>query len=90
MWLDRGCPQEEEQTCRCFELTPMSKFLILRVWVRWCAKRTRGLYWFEQNVPTSSSSLLLVLLSLKVCNRDYKQAREENDPKSLVKGVNGC
>ena len=25
-----------------------------------------------------------------VCNRGYKQAREGKDPKSLVKGVNGC
>ena len=25
-----------------------------------------------------------------VCSRGYKQAREENDSKSLVKGVNGC
>ena len=25
-----------------------------------------------------------------VCDRGYKQAREGNDPKSLVKGVNGC
>ena len=80
MRLDRGCPQEEEQTCRCFELTPMSKFLILRVWVRWCAKRTRGLYWFEQNVPTSSSLMLLVLLALKVYSRGYKRSRERQVP----------
>ena len=48
----------------------------------------KGLYWFGQNVHTSSL-LLLVLLDL-VCSRGYKQAREGEDPKSLVKGVNGC
>jgi len=25
-----------------------------------------------------------------VCNMGYKQAREGEDPKSLVQGVNGC
>ena len=67
----------------------MSKFLILRVWLGWCAKRIRGLYWFRQNVPTSSSSLLLVLLALKVCSRGYKRVREGKDPRSLMEGVNG-
>ena len=62
--------------CWCFELPPMSKFLILRVWLRWCAKRTRGLYWFWQNVPMSSLLLLLVLLAPKVCSRGYKRTRE--------------
>ena len=38
----------------------------------------------------SNSSLLLVLLALKVYIRGYKQAREGKDPKSLVKEVNGC
>ena len=52
--------------------------------------RTRGLDWFGQNVHTSSSLLLLMLLALKVCSRGYKQAREGKDPKSLVKGKNGC
>ena len=50
----------------------------------------RDLYWFRQKVPTSSSSLLLVLLALKVYSRGYKQAREGKDPKSLVERVNGC
>ena len=66
--------------CRCFELPPTSKFLILRVWLGWCAKKTRGLYWFGQNVPTSSSLLLLVLLALKVRNRGYKRSREGQVP----------
>ena len=76
--------------CRCFELPPTSKFVLLRVWLGWCAQRTRRLYWFRQKVPTSSSSLLLVLLAPKVCSRGYKRAREGKDPKSLVKGVSGC
>ena len=62
--------------CRCLESSSTSKFLILCVWLRWCDKRTRGLYWFEQNVPMSSSLLLLVLLALKVHSRGYKRSRE--------------
>ena len=57
--------EEEDTECRCFELPPTSKFLILRIWLGWCAKRTRGLYWFGWNIPASSSLLLLVLLALK-------------------------
>ena len=45
------------------------------------------LYWFGQNVPTSSS-LLLVLPAL-VCSRSYKQVRDAADPKSLVEKSNG-
>ena len=66
--------------CRCFELPPTSKFLILRVWTGWCAKRTQGLYWFRQNVPMSSSLLLLVLLALKVHSWGYKRPREGRVP----------
>jgi len=62
--------------CRCFKLPPISKFLILRVWLGWCAKRTQDLCWFVQNVPTSSLLLLLVLLAQKVCSRGYKWSRE--------------
>ena len=68
------------RNCRCFELPPTSKFLILHVWPGWCAKRTQGLYWFGQNVPTSSSLLLLMLLALKVCSRGYKWSREGHVP----------
>ena len=77
-------------SCQCFELPPTSKFVLLRVWLGWCAQRTRRLYWFRQKVPTSSSSLLLVLLAPKVCSRGYKRAREGKDPKSLVKEASGC
>ena len=58
--------------CWCLKLSPATKFLILRVWLGWCAKRTQGLYWFGQNIPTSSLLLLLMLLALKVHSRGYK------------------
>ena len=45
---------------------------------------------FGQKVPTSSSSLLLVLLALKICSMGYKRTREGKDPKSLVGEVSGC
>jgi hypothetical protein len=38
----------------------------------------------------SSSSLLLMLLVLKVCSTSYKQVREGNDLKSVIEGMNGC
>jgi hypothetical protein len=47
----------------------------------------KGLYYFGQNVPTSSVRLL-VLLTL-VCSRGYKRAREGEGPKSLVEVSNG-
>ena len=47
----------------------------------------KNLYWFGQNVPTSSS--LLLMLPALVCSRGYKQAREGADPKSLVEKSNG-
>ena len=49
----------------------------------------KDLYWFGRNVSTSSL-LLLVLPSYRhlVCSRGYKQAREKEGPKSLVKKVN--
>ena len=53
-----------------------------------CLKDTRFIL-VRQNVPMSSSSLLLALLALKVCSRGYKRARGTR-PKSLVERVNGC
>ena len=47
----------------------------------------RGLYWFSQNVSTSSSFLLLVLLGLKVRSRGYKQSREGHVPSLWWCGV---
>ena len=47
----------------------------------------KDLYRFGQNVPMSSS-LLLVLPAL-FCSMGYKQAREGADPKPLVKKLNG-
>jgi hypothetical protein len=29
--------------------------------IRWCAKRTQNVYWFELNVPTSSGELPMLL-----------------------------
>ena len=67
----------------------MIKFIFGHLAQTVCLEDTR-LYWFGQKVPMSSSSLLLVLLALKVCSTGYKQVREGEDPKSLMEGVNGC
>ena len=67
---------------------PMSKFVFTRLARMVCSEDTR--------VYTGSgeTSLHLVLCCSYyqhlVCSRGYKQAREGKDPKSLVKGVNGC
>ena len=45
----------------------------------------KDLYWFGQNVPTSS--LLLLVLPALVCSRGYKWTREGADPRSLVEGL---
>ena len=62
----RKKPLPGARNCWCFEL-PTSKFLVLRIWL-------------GQKVPTSSSSLLLMLLALKVRSRGYKWAREGHVP----------
>ena len=46
----------------------------------------KDLYWLRWNVPTSS--LLLLVLPTLVYSRGYKQVREEEGPKSLVKRLN--
>ena len=46
----------------------------------------KGLYWFGPKYPTSSVVLLMLLA--QVCSRDYKRAREEEGPQSLI-GVSG-
>ena len=68
------------------------------VWPGWCARRTQGLYWFGQNVPTSSL-LLLVLPALSVVGVTYGRereripglwyiwAREGVDPRYLAEGL---
>ena len=35
--LPEGRPCRSLAGCRCFELPPTSKFLVLRVWLGWCA-----------------------------------------------------
>jgi hypothetical protein len=48
---------------------------MLRVWPRWCAKRTQGRILVRAEC-LYVQSLLLVLLALKVCSRGYKRTRE--------------
>ena len=45
----------------------------------------KDLYWFEQNILTSS--LLLLILPALVYSRGYKWVREGEDPRSLVEGL---
>jgi hypothetical protein len=43
----------------CFE--PPTREFVLYVWPRWCARGHKDIYWFGQNVPTSSLRLLVLL-----------------------------
>ena len=67
---------------------PMSKFIFVRLARLVCSDDAR--------VYTGSGGTSLHLVRCcscyrhLVCSGGYKQAREENDPKSLVEGVNGC
>jgi hypothetical protein len=52
-----------------------------------CTQWAQDLYWFGQNVPTSSLWLLALStpLLINACSRGYKQVRDgEEAPKSLV------
>ena len=63
----------------------MSKFVLSHVWAGWYAKKTQGLYWFGQNVPTSSSWLLLVLFKkfvIGVTNRREKDMFQVSSEKN--------
>ena len=66
----------------------MSKFVFARLAWMVCSEDTRGY--------TGSGERSLHLFCYCscywhfVCSRGYKQAREGKDPKSLVKGMNGC
>ena len=67
---------------------PTSKFVFARLAQMVCSEDTR--------VYTGSGGMSLCPVCCcscyrhLVCSRGYKQAREGKDPKSLVKGVNGC
>ena len=67
---------------------PMSKFVFTRLARMVCSEDIR--------VYTGSGGTSLRLVCCYscyrhlVCSRGYKQARERNDLKSLMKGVNGC
>ena len=67
---------------------PTSKFVFARLARMVCSEDTR-VY-----IGSGETSLRLVRCCScyrhLVCSRGYKQAREGRDPKSLVKGVNGC
>jgi hypothetical protein len=59
---------------------------------RRCARWLQDLYWFRQNVPTSSHWRLALpaLLMIKARSRGYKQAREGGEaPNSLIYGGGG-
>ena len=67
---------------------PMSKFIFARLARIVCSEDTR-VY-----IGSGGTSLRLVCCYscywYLVCSRGYKQARQGNDPKSLLEGVNGC
>ena len=67
---------------------PTSKFVFACLALMVCSEDIRVC------IGSGGTSLRLVQCCLcyrhLVCSRGYKQAREGEDPKSLVEGVNGC
>jgi hypothetical protein len=64
-----------------------SKFIVRVLGSRRCAWWAQDLYWFGQNVPTSSHRRLALRgpLMIKARSRGYKLAREGGEaPKSLI------
>jgi hypothetical protein len=68
-------------------LTPTSKFVVCVPGFGRCARSAQDLYWFEQNIPTSSHRRLALPtpLMIKTHSTRYKQAieREERLPSLL-------
>ena len=67
---------------------PMSKFVFARLAWMVCSEDKRD-YTGSGGISLRPICCYSCYRHL-VCNRGYKQVREEKDPKSLVKGVNGC
>jgi hypothetical protein len=73
-------------------LSPTSKFIVHVLGSRRCAWWAQDLYWFGQNVPTSSHQRLALPtpLMIKARSRGYKHTREGGEaPKSLIRGGRG-
>ena len=68
--------------------SPTSKFVFARLTRMVCLEDTR----VYTGLGGTSLHLVCCCSCYRhlVCSRGYKQARERKDPKSLVKGVNGC
>jgi hypothetical protein len=66
--------------CRCFKPARTSKFVCMCSGSEWCAQWVHDLYWFGQNVPTSSLPWLAVLTlccPMLVVGVTSQQEREE-------------
>jgi hypothetical protein len=87
-WIDRDVRLHVVQPCRSAcgvqgwstgvgvsNLAPTSKFIVRILGYGGCARWAQDLYWFGQNVPTSSHQRLVipVPLMIKACGRGYKQ-----------------
>ena len=85
--MTRKKPQSGAPTVGVFR-PPTSKFVFARLDRMACIEDTR-VY-----IGSGRTSLRLVCCCScyrhLVCSRGYKQARKGKDPKSLVKGMNGC
>ena len=68
-------------------IVSISKFIVRVPGSGRCAQWAQDLYWFEQNVPTSSNRWLVLPapLMIKARSRGYKRWREDGEaPKSLI------
>jgi hypothetical protein len=73
-------------------LASTSKFIVRVLGFKRYARWTQDLYWFRQNVPTSSHWWLALPTPwmIKAHSRGYKRAREGGEaPKALIRGGGG-
>jgi hypothetical protein len=74
-------------------LDPTSKFIVGVSSSGACVQWAQDLYWFRQNVPTSSHRWLALPAPwmIKTRSRGYKRVRERGEaPKSLFQGGSGA
>jgi hypothetical protein len=85
---ERAMPLLVVPTVSFSNLTPVSKFIVHVLGSGRCGRWVQGLYWFGQNVPTSSHRRLVLLapLMIKAHSGGYKRTREGGEaPKYLIR-----
>jgi hypothetical protein len=84
--VEHTSPLPGASTVDISNLAPISKFIVRVSGSGWCVRWAQDLYWFRQNLHTSSHRWLGLPapLMIKTCSRGYRRVREGGEaPKSL-------